>query len=138
MSFYFVPIFCLFLAVNVITIRVIRTESNKLWETNYLLPSDTIPLSYDLILWPDLQAGNFKGFVEININITSPRDFLLNVQKTMFLFADGLSKEVALDTPIHYPPNEFWVIRTRDVLQVGRYIIFKIFNGELTREIVWL
>jgi hypothetical protein len=34
------------------------------------LPLDVLPISYDLLLHPDLKEGTFKGQVKILINVT--------------------------------------------------------------------
>ena len=49
----------------------------KSWELNYRIPESTLPLHYDLYLFPNLEKQTFTGHVSILIKTTEPRDFLV-------------------------------------------------------------
>lgn len=52
-------------------------EPTEPWEKSYRLPTDTLPIHYEIYLHPDLSKGTFTGRVDVHMNITSERDFVL-------------------------------------------------------------
>ena len=115
--------------------------SSKMWESNYRIPESTLPLHYDLYLFPDLDQKTFSGHVTIHIKATEPRDYLvthvqyLKVTKTELKDAD--QNVVPLDSSFEYEPNQFWVVvPSSKPLQAGNYSLYLEFNGRLDRDIL--
>ena len=115
--------------------------SSKMWESEYRIPESTLPLHYDLYLFPDLDQKTFSGHVTITIKTTEPRDYLvthiqfLKVTKTELKDAD--QNLVPLDSSFEYEPNQFWVaVPSSKPLKVGNYSLYLEFNGRLDRDIL--
>jgi glutamyl aminopeptidase len=113
------------------------------WELDYRLPNDTLPLHYEIYLHPDLEKGTFFGKVDVLLNVTQPRDFILihtkylTIQKTLLRQGDGTNgQEVTLVEAFEYAPNEFWVVRLGSKIQQGLYTLQLEFDGSLTKDIV--
>lgn len=113
------------------------------WEIDYRLPDDTLPQHYEIFLHPDLSAGNFTGSVDIHLNITKARDFILVHTKYLVVTSIKLSKgrqpngeEIAISENFEYPPNEFWVVKLSQKIPPGEYVLSMKFSGSLTLDIV--
>lgn len=109
------------------------------WEKDIRLPKDIHPISYDVLLHPNLEEGNFKGHVKILVNISSPRDWLpihikmLNISETRISTSSG--KDIKIQEAFKYQKSEFWVMKT-EKLQPGTYILNMKFKGSLIHSIV--
>ena len=115
--------------------------SSKMWESNYRIPESTLPLHYDLYLFPDLDQKTFSGHVTIHIKTTEPRDYLVThiqyLQVTKTELKDGDQNVVPLDSSFEYEPNQFWVVvPSSKPLQAGNYSLYLEFNGRLDRDIL--
>ena len=56
-------------------------EIDKKWESDYRLPQTTLPLHYDLYLFPNLEDDTFNGSVAISLDTKEPRDhFVVHVK----------------------------------------------------------
>jgi glutamyl aminopeptidase len=113
------------------------------WELDYRLPNDTLPLHYEIYLHPDLEKGTFFGKVDVLLNVTQPRDFILihtkylTIKKTLLRQGEGTNgQEVTLVEAFEYAPNEFWVVRLGSKIQQGLYTLQLEFDGSLTKDIV--
>lgn len=113
------------------------------WELNYRLPSDTLPLHYEIYLHPDLTSGTFTGNVAIHLNITQPRDFILIHIKYLTISSTSVHKgiesngeQISLGDIFEYAPNEFWVVKLRSGIQPGLYTVNMDFTGSLVKDIV--
>ena len=113
------------------------------WELDYRLPNDTLPLHYEIYLHPDLIKGTFTGKVDVLLNVTKPRDFIvihskyLSITKTLLREGDGTNgQEISFAEAFEYAPNEFWVIKLRSQIQLGLYTLHLEFDGSLTKDIV--
>eukprot|EP00096_Caligus_rogercresseyi_P010039 TRINITY_DN3536_c0_g1_i1.p1 TRINITY_DN3536_c0_g1~~TRINITY_DN3536_c0_g1_i1.p1 ORF type:complete len:884 (-),score=271.03 TRINITY_DN3536_c0_g1_i1:95-2746(-) len=114
----------------------------KPWESNYRIPSDTYPLHYDLFLHPDMNGTTFQGRVSILIDVRSPRDFLVTHINFLEITSTKLTPEtdeegpIPLDSAFEYKPNEFWVVKTKAPLSVGKYRLSLEFTGRLDNGII--
>ena len=52
-------------------------EMHKNWESDYRLPQTTLPLHYDLYLFPNLEDDTFSGRISISMDTKEPRDHFL-------------------------------------------------------------
>ena len=53
----------------------------KEWESDYRLPQTTLPLHYDLYLFPNLKDDTFSGHVAISLDTKEPRThFVVHVK----------------------------------------------------------
>ncbi|XP_063244276.1 glutamyl aminopeptidase-like isoform X1 [Bacillus rossius redtenbacheri] len=110
------------------------------WQDDYRLPADVRPLSYDLLLRPDLEAGTFSGSVAVSLELQAPRSWLALNAKGLAVTATRLTTasgdEVPLADSFEYTPHEFWVARAASRLAPGRYRLRADFSGRLTGKIV--
>jgi uncharacterized membrane protein len=138
----------------------VRRQSCRPWETDYRLPSDTVPIHYDIFLHPDLNNFTFSGKVVIQIHVKNPRYFLLVNTKYLDIFDTELTKlitieseretdnvtkkkigeeqEIEIENAFEYKPNEFWVVvmKSNAELQPGIYNLHLQFRGSLSGKIV--
>lgn len=115
-------------------------ELTEPWEINYRLPNDTLPLHYGIFLYPNLVEATFNGSVEIHINLTKSRTFLLVHTKFLEITSTKLheanGKEIDLSETFEYFPNEFWVVKLNSEIPPGLYILAMNFKGSLIKDIV--
>lgn len=119
---------------------IILFQYDKLWEKNAILPNDTIPSHYKLFLNPDLQNGIFTGEVDITINVTKQRHYLLLHIHELEIIKTKVYNEAGAEIEIYdsfsYPENQYWVILLKENISPGKYTIKIQFNGLLTGKIV--
>lgn len=113
------------------------------WEIDYRLPNDTLPLHYEIYLYPDLTKATFTGTVDIHLNITKNRDFILVHTKYLDITSTKLRKgtlangeEIRISEAFEYTRNEFWVVKLNSELTPGMYMLSMQFNGSLIKDIV--
>jgi len=88
-----------------------------------------------------LKNGSFSGKVDIFINSLEKRDYFLahikylKIEKA-WLTKNGNDKEIDLIEAMEYKPNEFYVMRTTNIVDPGKYIMHFEFTGDLTKGIV--
>lgn len=109
------------------------------WEKNVRLPSTILPLHYELYLFPELQEGMFSGRVDIEVDSQESRDYFLAHVKYLEVIDAKLTRNgnnIDLIEAMEYEPHEFYVMRTRDIVPAGKYVMHFEFRGNLTRSIV--
>jgi hypothetical protein len=140
--------------------EAVRKQLSGPWETDHRLPSDTEPIRYDIFLHPDLDNLTFSGKVVIQINVKSPRSFLLVNSKHLDIFDTRLTKpvtveserdventvqknvgeerEIEIENAFEFKPNEFWVVvmKNKAEIQPGIYKLYLQFRGSLRGKIV--
>ncbi|XP_014271442.2 glutamyl aminopeptidase [Halyomorpha halys] len=113
---------------------------DELWEKNAILPKDVIPSHYNLFLNPDLQNGTFSGEVDISINVSKQRHYLLLHIHELEIIKTSVYNEAGSEIKIYnsfsYPENQYWVILLKESIVPGKYSIKIQFSGSLTGKIV--
>ena len=70
-------IFQFFLLLGIESSETMKKE----WESDYRLPQTTLPLHYDLYLFPNLKDDTFSGHVAISLDTKEPRNhFVVHVK----------------------------------------------------------
>lgn len=105
------------------------------------LPRDTFPITYDIVLKPDLNTGNFTGTVNITVNVTTTRkDLIVNSKnlniESVTLLRDG--KERNVENVQENVVEEVLVIETREIIQPGIYYLYFKYNGSMKNKRVGL
>lgn len=96
------------------------------WEKNVRLPSTILPLHYELYLFPELQEGMFSGRVDIEVDSQESRDYFLAHVKYLEVIDAKLTRNgnnIDLIEAMEYEPHEFYVMRTRDIVPAGKYVM---------------
>lgn len=111
----------------------------------FRLPENIRPVSYELLMQPNLANKTFSGQVKINLNITGEAPFIV-LHSNKLEIKDTLLKELHLTNPyirdvpliqsFLYPPLEFLVIEPEHSLQHGNYLLDITFSGSLTNRII--
>lgn len=113
------------------------------WETDFRLPKDTVPLHYDLYLFPQLDQDTFTGKVTIEVETSKPRSFFLvhalhlNITKTSVTTFDH--HDVPVEEAFAHQSNEFWVVKLKSdgpLAPAGNYRLIFEFDGRLDLAIV--
>nr|CAD7440857.1 unnamed protein product [Timema bartmani] len=123
-----------------------NNSKNKEWESCFMLPTNTVPIFYDLFLNPNLEKGTFKGEVNIIIQVTEERRSIichtkhLDIKNTKLIMLEKdsskYSEEVTIKEYFEYKPNEFWVITVESSILPGLYKLILEFSGKLREKIV--
>ena len=115
-------------------------QKPPLWETDYILPNDTIPTAYNICLYPHFNTCVLGGHVTIHINVTEKKRFLWLHAVNMNIKEKKLSRvinvhhwncEFKITKAFFYDPHDFYVIALRDPLPPGPYKLMFKFKGLL-------
>ena len=90
------------------------------------LPKSILPLHYELYLFPELETGMFSGKVDIEVDSQEARDYFLAHVKYLEIIDSKLTRngnKIDLIEAMEYEPNEFYVMRTRDIVPAGKYVM---------------
>lgn len=107
------------------------------------LAEDVRPLHYDLTLMPNLETGEFKGKVNITLEISSARNNLmlhsknLSVDTVEVMHVNG-SMTVQVQNVEDRPMDEMIKILTKEVLGEGVYYVVLRYSGSMLNRIVGL
>uniref|UniRef100_A0A6M2E291 Aminopeptidase n=1 Tax=Xenopsylla cheopis TaxID=163159 RepID=A0A6M2E291_XENCH len=118
------------------------TTSPPTEEIDYRLPEGVKPIHYDLLLTPDLKTGKFTGYVGIDVEVATKRNDLIvhgkeiKIQNFKVLNSAGdevplVSKNIEADAV-----RDFFIIKTKDGLEPGKYKIIINYDGSLTDRII--
>lgn len=107
------------------------------------LPEDVEPIHYDLTLMPNLETGEFKGKVNITLEIRSARNNLMLHSKNLSIDTVELtyvnkSVSVEVQNVEDRPIDEMIKIVTKDILPVGTYYVVLKYSGSMLNRIVGL
>lgn len=109
------------------------------WKT-LRIPRDVyLPEKYDLTLEPDLEPEKdnlFTGTVIATITVLKPTSVFMIHIKDMNVTSTTLSGGIEVDQTFHYEPNQFWVVKTKTEVPVGKIDLTLGFSGYLTHGIV--
>ena len=114
--------------------------------TDHRLPSYTLPIHYDLKLFPDFYDNHtrFYGDVTVRINVTKDTNYLLIHYKMMNVTHTDLKdynrgKSLGIKRNFTYAENEYWVVETKSTIGAGSVVsLHVVFDGSLTNGIVGL
>ncbi|XP_023241826.1 glutamyl aminopeptidase-like [Centruroides sculpturatus] len=105
----------------------------------YRLPSNVIPLEYDLLLDPKIEEGIFSGRVNIKVDVKKSRDnFIVHCYKTLNITGSWIKKrgnDIKINNSFKYEKNEFYVIEIERV-EPGLYELMFEFKGSLVGSII--
>ncbi len=110
------------------------------WESEYRISQETLPLNYDLYLFPDLETDTFTGRVTISIDSKVARHYFVvhikNLTISLSELKDANGHAIEIQDAFAYEPNEFWVVTTKRELPPGNYSLRFEFKGRLDNGIV--
>eukprot|EP00094_Tigriopus_californicus_P000336 TCALIF_00325-PA protein Name:"Similar to Enpep Glutamyl aminopeptidase (Mus musculus)" AED:0.47 eAED:0.47 QI:0/-1/0/1/-1/1/1/0/180 len=110
------------------------------WEENYRIPEDTLPIHYDLYMYPNLETDKFSGHVTIEIDAKQPRGhFLAHIKYlnvTSSSLTDDQGEDILIKEAFEFAANEFWVVQLDSEVPVGKYFLKLEFTGPLDNGIL--
>ncbi|KAG8184338.1 hypothetical protein JTE90_005356 [Oedothorax gibbosus] len=119
---------------------------------NLRLPTNVTPVSYNITLHPNITQGDFNGDVSIHLTVSQPSDTIVFHQsgleitdlKLLLLDNDNVvdigeenvdsRSKVEIDEEFPYKRNELHVVRLKEKIQGGRYVLEMKFAGKLAKE----
>lgn len=117
---------------------------NKIVENlTFRLPRSIKPITYNLLLHPDLNKKTFSGNVKIDIKVTEQMPFIalhskfLNVTSTKLMkqLQNGL-EGIDIKSTFEYEKFEYFVVEPEAPLNAGNYTVDLDFNGTIGDKIV--
>lgn len=123
-------------SVYYVTRKIVPVNSLPVPERSYKrLPNDTKPILYDLTLLPDLTTGEYKGFVNMTVNITAFRKDIIVHSKNLSVAEIAIttrnSKVLQVLSIDENLIDEVLIITTREKITPGIYYLFIKFEGSL-------
>lgn len=111
------------------------------WHLNPLVPDYIKPITYDLLINPDLQKGTFGGTVNITIKLNEVGSYIPIHIKNLEVLKTTLSRENGDFIPTENSfceKNQFWVLNVSNskTLQPGIYRVTLEYKGSLIGKIV--
>ena len=108
------------------------------------LPNYTVPVHYDLHLYPDFyyEAHWFWGEETILINVTKDTKYLIVHYKEMNITNSSVKYEntnddIKVKKAFPYDANEYWVVELEDIVPSGSQVLLSLsFNGNLNNGII--
>jgi RimJ/RimL family protein N-acetyltransferase len=135
-------------AIKPITTQVVNSNMNLTKMTSkiidklaFRLPKIIKPMTYELLMHPDLKKKTFSGSVKIKIDVQEPVDYIalhskkLNISKVWLETAEEL-KTVKLSQSFAYEKFEYFILESEQTIQKGLYLINLEFDGSLDNRIV--
>ncbi|XP_028402372.1 glutamyl aminopeptidase-like [Dendronephthya gigantea] len=113
--------------------------SNEPWD-EIRLPSDVVPIHYDMLIKVYLDTLNFSGNSNISINVLNPTDKILfhinkiNITKVTVVKLDGVS--LSIKREFSSPKRQFYVVILAKSLTAGKYTLMLDFVANIeTKEL---
>ncbi|GFW97464.1 glutamyl aminopeptidase [Trichonephila clavipes] len=107
---------------------------------DFRLPKSIIPVHYDLLLHPDLDADTFSGSVNISMNVTAAtRHFVVHAYRLSIRqvrVSDIRQKMLAVEKHFAYSPHEYFVVTMEEKVKPGAYKLRFEFGGTLNGTII--
>ncbi|CAK9834336.1 Aminopeptidase N [Anthophora retusa] len=109
-------------------------NSNKL---NYVLPKNSVPSEYVLVLEPDLKNFTFAGTANIKLTVTSPTNSLtlnaknLGINKENITLVSDKNLPIVITNVVLLEQQEFLIIEVQNTLDKGTYVLTIKYTGEL-------
>lgn len=116
--------------------------SSPIWH-NSRLSETVLPVHYDLTLWPNVTLNKFTGRVVITTRLAEATDVLilhsvmLNITEVVLTRASDWS-EVRVVESFAYLPNEYWILKTENVLLPDTYRLHFRYEGDLSDDLTGL
>lgn len=100
-----------------------------------------MPIRYEILLHPDLDAGTFTGTIKADIQLLEDRSWFVIHAKWLNISSVSLGNSagsIDLKAPEEVPKNEWWVIQPSSAATIpeGTYTFTVEFSGSLTKGIV--
>lgn len=109
----------------------------------FRLPRQISPLSYNLLLHPDLKNQSFTGNVKIDFVVSDPINFVALHSKLLKVHPKSLVKKlengaegVGIKNSFEYEKFEYFIVEPESILNIGNYTIDLDFEGRLDGSIV--
>lgn len=112
------------------------------------LPSNILPLHYDLYLHPNLTTETFKGNVSVLVEVTEPTEYVLIHINEMTVTESSIhatkqlgseyhpSDEMEVQQTLEYKQNNFYVFIMKNKLKAGKYIIKMSYKAVLSGKVL--
>lgn len=122
----------------------IGKAASKLVENlTFRLPRAIKPLSYNLLLNPNLETKSFSGNVKIEFNVTETVPFVTLHSKFLNVTTNKLIRNlengaegIPIKSSFEYDKFEYYIVEPETSLDVGNYTIDLDFEGRLDGKIV--
>ncbi|CAK9796739.1 Aminopeptidase N [Anthophora quadrimaculata] len=125
---------------NLLLGNSIDTQADNSNKLNYILPKDSEPLEYVLVLEPDLKNFTFAGKATIRLNVATPTNSLtlnaknLGIKKTDVTLATDKNVPITITNVELLEKQEFLVIEVQNKLPQGVYVLTIEYTGELNDQ----
>lgn len=113
-------------------------------QKDYRLPGDVVPVSYNILLAPDLTDNfMFNGQLVINITVLKETNrIVLHAHKSLAIKSPRLflrnsnikTTEISLLPPVRNHTNDFLILRSSQLLVPADYVLNMEFDGKLNDD----
>ncbi|XP_046588380.1 glutamyl aminopeptidase isoform X1 [Neodiprion lecontei] len=110
---------------------------------DYRLPTDVIPLRYDLCIYPDISSGVFNGTVNIELNVTATCSTIIVNKYDLDIFSLNLtytstSSLLTITSATEDTDLQEYIITPSTEIEAGKYTLSIGFSGNFSQDLVGL
>ncbi|XP_068989802.1 glutamyl aminopeptidase-like [Neodiprion pinetum] len=110
---------------------------------DYRLPTDVIPLRYDLCIYPDISSGVFNGTVSIELNVTATRSTIIVNEygldiSSLSLINTSSGSSLTITSATEYTDSQEYIIIPSNEIEAGKYTLSIGFSGNFSQDLVGL